>query len=109
MRRILSDEQKLQLYDVVRGAWADDVRPGSRGSGIRTLIRSRQRLVSFGWETILVAIITKVIIELIKYWMEQKDKDEEYEPPMACPGGFISEGVPEDEFSRFNLFSELGS
>jgi len=91
----LSNEQKSQLYSVVRDNWNVESHSDRWGSAIRVAIRSRRQLKSMGWEIILISIISKVIWELIKYWLEQRDKDSEFEPSAVPPEGFLNEDIPE--------------
>lgn len=89
-KRRLNDEQRQQLYNVTREEFnaCKGIFPSHH---VRKAVK--KRLVGFGWEQILINLAIQVAIALVKRWIENWEKNAEFEPPAAMPLGFASEEI----------------
>ena len=85
----LNDQQRKELWLASTGAF------NHHGAKPFRVLRStkKQLKVAFGWEQILVRVITEVVIRLIEKWMEGKLQAVN---PHDMPADFCLDDLTED-------------
>lgn len=85
----LDEEQRQQLYSEICTGYMEH---GARPRKVKRAVR--ERLVSMGWETILIQLALQYILPLLMEWIRKK-----IEPPSVMPVGFAEDEPPEVELT----------